>query len=82
VIDRGDPETLVAVFRGHLAPATHDKHPTVFWPVRSPGETEPRDTEESGIYLYPDRFGGSAARAGGTILVIAQGSVLINVRAD
>lgn len=82
VIERGEPETLVAVFRGHLAPPAHDKHPTMFWPVLSPGETEPGDVEESGIYLYPDRFGGGAGRAGGTILVVAQGPVLINVRSD
>lgn len=66
--------------------ARSDRPPTTStrrcWPVLSPGETEPGDVEESGIYLYPDRFGGGAGRAGGTILVIAQGSVLINVRAD
>ncbi len=82
LIDRGDPETLVAVFRGHLGSATHDKHPTVFWPVRGQGEPEPGDAEDSGIYLYPARFGGGAARAGGTTLVIEQGPLVINVRSD
>lgn len=37
--------------------------------------------KESGIYLYPDRFGGGAGRAGGTTLLIAQGPLVINVRA-
>ncbi len=36
--------------------------------------------EESGFYLRRDRFGGAAGRAGGTILVIEQGPVVINVR--
>lgn len=65
VVERTEPETLVAVFRGRLEPATYDKHPTVFWPVRAPREEEPGDMEKSGIYLQRDRFHGAAGRAGG-----------------
>lgn len=81
VVERSEPETLVAVFRGHLALATHDKRPTMFWPVLTPAEAEPGDVEESGFYLHPDRFGGAVGRAGGTTLVIEQGPVVINLRA-
>lgn len=75
-----DPETLVAVFRGHLEAPTRAKHPTLFWPVRAASEDELADVEETGIYLHRDRFRGSVASLGRTVLHIVQGPVIVNVR--
>jgi hypothetical protein len=36
--------------------------------------------ETPGFYLHRDRFQGGVGRAGCTVLVIAQGSVIINIR--
>ncbi len=80
VVERSDPETLVAVFRGLLGAATHGKRPTVFWPVRAASEGEPGDVEETGIYLHRDRFQRSVASLGRTVLHIVQGPVIVNVR--
>lgn len=94
VVERSDPEALVAVFGGTLGALSHVKHPTLFWPVRLSGEREPaaaqdadlrlrRDDdhlEDVGFYLHPDRFDGAVGRAGRTVLVIVQGPVLVNLR--
>lgn len=94
VVERSDPEALVAVFGGTLGPLSDAKRPTLFWPVRLSGELEPaaaqdadlrlrRDDdhlEDDGFYLHPDRFDGVVGRAGHNVLVIAQGPVLINIR--
>ncbi len=80
VVDQSDPETLVAVFRGHLGTPTPGKHPTLFWPVRADSEAEPGDMEETGIHLHRDRFHASLANPGRTILHIVQGPVIVNVR--
>ncbi|MGI8622136.1 MAG: hypothetical protein ACR2NB_01310 [Solirubrobacteraceae bacterium] len=80
VVERGDPETLVVVFRGHLGAAKRGKRPTLFWPVRATREDEPRNVEDTGIHLHPDRFQGSLASPGREVLHIVQGPVIINVR--
>ncbi len=80
VIVRSNPETLVAVFRGHLGAPTEGKHPTLFWPVRAAGEDERGDVEDAGVHLHRDRFEGSLANPGSTVLHIIQGPVIVNVR--
>ncbi len=80
VVDQSDPETLVAVFRGHLGAPTLGKHPTVFWPVRAASENKPGNVEDTGIHLHRDRFDASLANPGRTVLHIIQGPVIVNVR--
>jgi hypothetical protein len=94
VVERGDPEILLAVFRGDLGTLSQAKHPSLFWPVCHSGEQEPaaargaelyfqrdRDhVEDVGVYLHRDRFEGAVGRAGCTVLAIIQGPVLINIR--
>ncbi len=80
VVQRSEPETLVAVFHGHLGAPTQGKQPTVFWPVRVVGEDQPGDVEETGIHLHRGRFQGSLANPGRTTLHIVQGAVIVNVR--
>jgi hypothetical protein len=79
IVERSEPETLLAVMAGELGPLTGSKHPALFWPIN--GASGSRDgLETPGIYLRPERFEGAVARAGGSVFVIAQGPVLINVR--
>jgi hypothetical protein len=94
VVERGDPEMLLAVFKGKLEALDHSKAPTLFWPVYLSGDEElaaapgadvrfQRDgdhVEDVGFYLRRDRFHGAVGRAGCTVLAIIQGPVLINVR--
>ncbi|MGI8557910.1 MAG: hypothetical protein ACR2ND_06330 [Solirubrobacteraceae bacterium] len=80
VVERGDPEMLVAVFRGHLGAPTRGRKPTVFWPVRAASEDEPDDMEDTGIHLHRDRFQASLASPGREVLHIVQGPVIVNVR--
>jgi hypothetical protein len=94
VIERSDPEILLAAFTGTLGALNHAKDPAWFWPVCFAGEHEPaaaqdaavhfeRDRdhlEDMGLYLHRDRFHGAVGRAGCTVLVIIQGPVLINIR--
>jgi hypothetical protein len=94
VVERGDPETLLAVFQGNLGALNDAKHPALFWPVCSSGGPQPADTQETeahfqrdrdhvedvGFYLRRDRFQGGVGRVGCTVLAIVQGPVLINVR--
>jgi len=77
VVERSDPEMLVAVFEGNLGVLSHAKHPALFWPVDSSGRPEP---EAPGFYLHRDRFQGGEGRAGDTVVRIDQGPVLINIR--
>jgi hypothetical protein len=93
VVERSDPEVLLAVFEGNLGVLSHSRHPALFWPVCPSGGQEPVDAQDAdhfrrdrlhaetpGFYLHRDRFKGGAGRAGCTVLVIAQGPVLINIR--
>jgi len=80
VIQRTEPEALVAVFRGHLGAPTEGKHPTLFWPVRAASEDEPGNVEDTGIHLHRERFQASLASPGREVLHIVQGPVIVNVR--
>ena len=93
VVERSDPEMLPAIFEGHLGVLSHSKHPALFWPVCPSGRQEPVAAQDAerlrcdrfhletpGFYLHRDRFLEGEGRAGCTVLVIAQGSVLINIR--
>lgn len=79
IVERATPEVLLAVADGTLGPLTHAKHPALFWPVDPPKHGHERP-EERGFYLRRDHFEGAVARAGGSVLVIGQGPVLINIR--
>jgi hypothetical protein len=78
VVERSDPEMLLAVFEGNLGVLSDAKHPALFWPVHP--SFQPDGFEASGFYLHRDRFQGGVGRAGDTVLLIAQGPVLINIR--
>ena len=94
VVERSDPEVLLAAFKGTLGELDTAKGATLFWPVVVSGEQQSaaaqdtdvrfrRDSdhiEDVGFYLRRDRFQGGVARAGGTVLAIVQGPVLINIR--
>jgi hypothetical protein len=75
---------LLAVLKGNLGVLSHSKHPALFCPVCPPGGQEAVDVrfhaETPGFYLRRDCFEGAVGRAGRTVLVITQGSVLINIR--
>jgi hypothetical protein len=79
VVESGEPEMLLAIADGALGPLSRAKPPALFWPVDAP-ERDRRSTEEPGFYLRRDHFEGAVGRAGGSVLVISQGPVLINVR--
>jgi hypothetical protein len=94
VVERSDPEMLVAVFEGNIGVLSQAKHPALFWPVGPSDRQKPADAadadlhaqhkgfhaESPGFYLHRDRFLGGEGRAGHNVLVIAQGPVLINIR--
>ena len=94
VVERSDPEVLLAVFRGTLGQLSQAKTPTLFWPVRLADQGKPAESEEVGndfhrdpdhlegvgFYLRQDRFQGALGRAGNTVLAVIQGPVLINIR--
>lgn len=80
VVEPGDPEGLAVVLRGVLAPLRHDHHPTLFWPVEGAAALRPHELEAPGIYLGARRFRGALARVDGSVLVIAMGPLVINVR--
>lgn len=80
VVERSEPETLVAVFHGHLGALSQGRQPTLFWPIRAVSEDQPGDVEDTGIHLHRDRFRTSLANPGRTTLHIVQGPVIVNVR--
>jgi hypothetical protein len=94
VVERGEPELLVAAFNGTLGALSTAKHATLFWPVTHSREQrraarhdaishfrrDDNHVEDVGFYLRRDRFQGGVGRAGSTVLAITQGPVLINIR--
>lgn len=80
IVQRSEPETLVAVFRGHLGAPTSGHQPTLFCPVHAVSEDQPGDVEDAGIHLHRDCFHTSLADPGRTTLHIVQGPVIVNVR--
>jgi hypothetical protein len=80
IVERTQPENLLAVFEGVLGALSTEKAPSRFWPLETGlGERE-LAAERSGILLHEELFGGAEARAGDTVLVFAQGDVFVNVR--
>jgi hypothetical protein len=94
VVERSDPEVLLAAFKGTLGALGTAKHATLFWPVilsDEPRQAAAQDAdvhhrgdqdhlEDIGFYLRRDRFQGGVGRAGNTVVAIIQGPVLINIR--
>ena len=79
VVERTDPERLLAVFEGVLGPESDEKAPSAFWPLDD--RLAPREgaAERFGLVLHPDAVG-AEERAGGHVLVITQGAVILNLR--
>lgn len=80
VVERSDPEVLIAVFRGQLGAVTQGKRPTLFWPVLAASEDQSSNVEDTGIYLHRDRFQPSLTSPGRKVLHVVQGPVIVNVR--
>jgi hypothetical protein len=79
IVESTTPEVLLALADGTLGQLSRAKHPALFWAVGAP-EHDPERAEERGVYLRRDQFEGAVARAGGSVLVIGQGPVLISIR--
>jgi hypothetical protein len=79
IVESSTREVLLAIAGGTLGPLSHAKQPALFWPVDAP-QHDPAQAEERGFYLRRDHFEGAVARAGGSVLVIGQGPVLVNIR--
>jgi hypothetical protein len=80
IVERAAPERLVAVLDGILREPTAEKTPSRFWPLDEGLVARDRAAERFGIVLHEDAFDVAEARAGGTVVVVAQGQVLVNVR--
>jgi hypothetical protein len=80
IVERRQPERLVAVFEGMLGAPSGEKSPSRFWPIEDGLRPHARAAERFGVVLHADGFDGAELRIGGEILVIAQGPVLVNVR--
>lgn len=80
IVDLTRPDSLVAVFRGHLGALADDRLPTLFWPVYASSEDEPGDLEAAGIYLQQERFAAAVARGRERVLAFTQGPIIVNVR--
>ena len=80
VVERTQPERLIAVLEGVLGEPTDEKTPSRFWPIESGLPDRPRAAERLGIVLHREAFTGAEERAGGELVVIAQGAVIVNVR--
>jgi hypothetical protein len=79
VVEGSAPESLLAAADGALGPLSRAKHPALFSPLDQ-SERDEASREEPGLYLRRDHFEGAVARAGGSVLVISQGPVLLNIR--
>lgn len=80
VVERADPERLLVVLEGVLGPKSNEKAPSAFWPLGDGLPQRARAAERFGLVLHPDAVG-AEERAGGHVLVIAQGAVIVNLRA-
>jgi hypothetical protein len=79
VVEGSAPESLLAAADGALGPLSRANHPALFWPLDQ-SEHDGARRDEPGLYLRRDHFEGAVARARGSVLVISQGPVLINIR--
>jgi hypothetical protein len=80
VVERTEPERLITVLEGVLGAPSDEKAPSRFWPLEDGLAPHARAAERFGVVLHEDEFDNAEARAGGTIVVIAQGAVLVNIR--
>jgi hypothetical protein len=80
VVERSDPERLIAVFEGVLGAPSDEKSPSDFWPISDGLAERDRAAERFGIVLRADRFDEAEERVAGEVLVIGQGPVQVNVR--
>lgn len=80
IVERKNPEALVAVYRGRLGTANDSRQPSLFLPVLAASEDEPGDLEGTGIYLQHERFDSAVGRGDLSVIVITQGPVIVNVR--
>jgi hypothetical protein len=71
-------DDLVAVFYGELGRRSDEKHPALFWPLGTTGQTPA--AERPGIYLHPGRFQDAAAHPGDWVLELRQDGVTLNIR--
>ena len=80
IVERTEPERLVAVYEGVLRAPSAEKAPSRFWPLDD--GLRPRDggAERFGLVLHPEAFDNAELRVGGEIVIVAQGAVLVNVR--
>ena len=80
VVERTHPERLLAVYEGVLREPSGEKSPSRFWPLDDGLAPREAAAERFGLVLHADAFEGAEVRIGGRIVVITQGSVLVNVR--
>ena len=80
VVEPGDTERLHVVLEGVLRDPSSEKAPSRFWPLDDGLAPREAGAERFGIVLHADEFEGAESRAGGHVLVIRQGTVVINVR--
>jgi hypothetical protein len=73
-----DRDDLVGVFRGRLGGRSAGKPPALFWPLRTPGDSE--HLELPGIYMHPESFLEASAHEGKFVLELRQAGVTLNVR--
>jgi hypothetical protein len=71
-------DDLVAVFRGRLGGRSTGKQPALFWPLRTPGDSE--HLEQPGIYMHPERFEEASAHEGKFVLELRQVGLTLNIR--
>ena len=80
IVERAQPETLLAVFEGVLGEPSTEKAPSRFWPLETALEEREHAAERPGVLLHEEMFDGAEARAGGTVIVLTQRNVLVNIR--
>lgn len=80
IVERTEPERLIAVYEGVLCPPSAEKPPSRFWPLDDGLGPREAGAERFGLVLHPDAFDGVELRVGGEIVIVAQGAVLVNVR--
>jgi hypothetical protein len=80
LVERTQPERLLAVLEGVLRSPTPEKSPSHFWPLEDGLGAREAAAERFGLVLHRDAFDGAEARAGRNIVVISQGATLVNVR--
>jgi hypothetical protein len=80
IVERVHPERLIAVYEGILQEPSSEKAPSRFWPLGDGLRARESEAERFGLVLHADAFDGAEVRVGGEIVLVTQGSVLVNVR--